>query len=136
MAIPSPPRHILAINDDRDMLRLYTEILTDEGYLVSVDLMPATDLADVHAVGPDLIVLDLIVGRQELGTAFLALLRSDPSTRALPVLVCSADTQRLEDLDEQLRAWGCDILTKPFDIDEFAAAIRASLATRYPVAGG
>ena len=65
---------------------------------MTVDPVPATDLADVHAVNPDLIVLDLIVGGQELGTTFLQRLRSDPSTRDLPVLVCSGDTPRLKEL--------------------------------------
>jgi len=48
--------------------------------------LAAGTAADVHAVGPDLIVLDLIVGGEELGTALLALLRGDPSTRDLPVV--------------------------------------------------
>jgi len=128
MTATAPPRHVLAINDDRDILRIYTEILTDEGYLVSVDVMPATDLADVHAVNPDLIVLDLVVGQQDRGTAFLTLLRSHPAFRTLPVIVCSADSRRLEDLAEQLRVWDCDVVHKPFDIDVFVAAVRAGLA--------
>ena len=123
-----PPRHILAINDDRDILRIYTEILTDEGYLVSVDVVPPNDLEPVRSVSPDLIVLDLIVGCQDRGTAFLELLKDDPATRTIPVVVCSADTQRLGELAEQLRAWGCDVVTKPFDIDVLAAAVRAGLA--------
>jgi len=136
MATTAPPRHILAINDDRDILRIYTELLTDEGYLVSVDVMPATDLADVHAVNPDLIVLDLVVGQQDRGTAFLALLRSHPAFRTLPVIVCSADARRLAELDEQLRAWDCAVVPKPFDIDVFVAAVRVGLAkgTTAPVA--
>ncbi len=121
-------RHVLAINDDREILRVYTEILTDEGYLVSIDVVPPTDLSPVHAVKPDLIVLDLIVGHQERGTAFLELLRGDPVTRLIPVVVCSADTQRLEELDAQLRAWDCAVVHKPFDIDVFAEAVRAGLA--------
>ncbi len=128
MATPTPVRHILAINDDPEILKVYTELLTEEGYLVSVELMPPADLGDVHAIGPDLIVLDLVVRGQERGTDFLALLRGNPSTRSLPVLVCSADTQRLEELDAQLRAWDCDVLAKPFDIDVFAEAIRSGLA--------
>lgn len=132
MQTDSPVRHVLAINDDPEILRIYTEILTDEGYLVSVDALPPTDLSPVHAAKPDLIVLDLIVGQQERGTAFLELLREDPSTRALPVVVCSADTERLEELAEQLRAWDCDVVEKPFDIDVFVAAIRAGLAERRP----
>ena len=47
MTTSAPPRHILAINDDRDILRVYTELLKDEGYLVSVDVAPPTDLAPV-----------------------------------------------------------------------------------------
>lgn len=132
MQTDSPVRHVLAINDDPEILRIYTDILTDEGYLVSVGALPPTDLSPVHAAKPDLIVLDLIVGQQERGPAFLELLREDPSTRAPPVVVCSADTERLEELAEQLRAWDCDVVEKPFDIDVFVAAIRAGLAERRP----
>ena len=122
------PRHILAINDDAAILRLYTEILTDEGYLVSIDVVPPPDLAPVHEVDPDLIVLDLVVGGQERGTAFLTMLRGDASTAMIPVVVCSADTPRLEALAEQLAAWDCDVVHKPFDIDVFVGAVRAGLA--------
>lgn len=128
MTSTTPPRHILAINDDRDILRIYTEILTDEGYLVSIDVVPPTDLSPVHAVNPDLIVLDLIVGHQDRGTAFLELLNEDLAARTIPVVVCSADTKRLAELGVQLRAWGCAVVTKPFDIDVFVAAVRAGLA--------
>jgi len=130
MTTTASPRHILAINDDRDILRVYTELLTDEGYVVSVDVIPPSDLSPVHAVSPDLIVLDLIVGNQERGTAFLELLKSDPATRTIPVIVCSADTQRLAELAELLRAWDCDVVTKPFDINVFIAAIEAGLEKR------
>jgi len=122
------PRHVLVINDDREILRVYTEILTEEGYLVSIDVVPPTDLSPVHAANPDLIVLDLIVGHQDRGTAFLELLKGDPATRAIPVVVCSADSQRLADLAGQLRAWGCGVVTKPFDLDVFVGAVRAGLA--------
>ena len=76
------------------------------------------------------------MGGQELGTTFLALLRSDPSTRDLPVLVCSGDTPRLKELSGQLRAWGCDVLTKPFDIDVFVDAVRAGLGNGITTPGG
>jgi len=123
-------RHVLAINDDREILRVYTEILTDEGYLVSVDVVPPIDLSPVHAVNPELIVLDLIVGHQERGTAFLELLKGDPATRDIPVVVCSADSHRLADLAEQLHAWDCGVVHKPFDIDVFVGAVRVGLAKR------
>ena len=126
------PEHILAVNDDRELLCLYTEMLTDEGYRVSVATIPTTDLADVHAVAPDLVVLDLIVGGRDRGTAFIELLRSDPTTRALPVLVCSADTERLADIAGRLAAWGCLVVEKPFDVDVFLEAVRAALSDTVP----
>ena len=122
MQTAPPPRHVLAINDDRDILRIYTEILTDEGYLVSVDVIPPTDLAPVHAVNPDLIVLDLIVGHQDRGTAFLELLRGDPATRTIPVVVCSADTRRLADL---ANVW---YVPKPFDLDAITGVVAECIA--------
>jgi len=122
------PRHVLAINDDPAILRVYAEILTDEGYLVSIDIVPPTDLSPVHTVNPDLIVLDLIVGHQDRGTAFLELLRGDPTTATIPVVVCSADTRRLDELADQLRVWDCGVVRKPFDIEVFTEAVRVGLA--------
>lgn len=133
MDVPQPD-HVLAINDDRELLRLYAELLSDEGYRVSVDVLPATDLADVRALAPDLVVLDLVVGDQDRGTAFLELLRGDPTTRDLPVVVCSADSERLGQLEGWLLGLSSSVLRKPFDIDELLAAVRAGLACDVPIA--
>jgi hypothetical protein len=41
------------------------------------------------------------------------------------MLVCSADHRLLERLHDQLAAWDCGVLRKPFGLEEFLSAIRA-----------
>ena len=130
MPTDSRPRHILAINDESTILAIYRELLCDEGYLVTAELMPYVDIADVLAVAPDLIVLDLLVGHQDSGTAFLRLLKNHPATDHLPVLVCSAATDHLKELEDELREWDCTVVTKPFDIDVFLGAVASCLGTK------
>ena len=120
--------HILAIDDEPDILEVYRDILTDEGYQVTTQLVPATDPADVLALAPDLIVLDLLIGHEDRGTPFLAMLKADPTTRDIPVLVCSADIHRLRALEAQFASWDCGVVAKPFDVDAFLADVRACLA--------
>ncbi len=135
---PSPPAiHVLAINDDPAILAIYAELLAEEGYRVTAQLRPCLNTTDVRDIAPDVIVLDLLMGREDRGTAFLAMLKADPATRDLPVLVCSADTPRLDELEHQLGIWDCGVVEKPFDIDDFLAAVRACVeerSSRRPIA--
>lgn len=123
-----PRGHILAIDDEPLILELFTELLTAEGYRVSAEAMPCVDVAHVLSIAPDLIVLDLLVGNTDSGTTFLEMLKADPVARLLPVLVCSGAHGRLAALDERLRAWHCRVVTKPFVVDAFVAAVASCLA--------
>ena len=81
------------------------------------------DLARDHA--PDLVVVDVhlpdIPGEQVVRT-----LRNDPRTRAVPVIVTSADATPRQ--RRRLMAAGAnDYLTKPLDVKRFLAAVDAAL---------
>lgn len=74
---------------------------------------------------PDLLVLDLLMPRQG-GLEVLKVLRSQPATSALPVLVLTA-------LDDETNTRAgfelgtTDYVTKPFTILQLAARVRACL---------
>lgn len=119
--------HVLAVNDSRALLAIYAELLAEEGYRVTTRLVAAADLSDVLSLRPDLVVLDLRIGREDGGLTFLERLKGDPATRDLPVLVCSGDSERLDDLAGRLAGWGCAVVRKPFDIDVFLAAAASAL---------
>ena len=121
-------RHVLAIDDHQDTLALYRDALEEEGYRVTCDRSPHLEPEAVAALVPDLILLDLVFDRETRGVSFLERLKGDPETQGIPVLICSADHRLLERIREQLAAWDCGVLAKPFGLAELLAEIEACLA--------
>jgi PAS domain S-box-containing protein len=124
-----PERTILYVEDNLANLDLVESILRDRP---EIDVIPALQgrlglqLAREHR--PDLILLDLHLPDLP-GEAVLRELRDDDRTREIPVLIISADATTRQ--IERLRAAGaCDYLTKPLDVDQFLAAVDASLEAR------
>ena len=120
-------RHVWVVDDDQGTLELYREILEEEGYRVTLAVSPEKEPAAVAALAPDLILLDLLFAHEQCGVTFLGRLKAHPATRPIPVLVCSAASRLLEEQHDQLVAWDCGVLTKPFGIEDLLAAIEACL---------
>ncbi|MBV9545053.1 MAG: response regulator, partial [Chloroflexi bacterium] len=77
---------------------------------------------------PDLVILDLMLGRDQSGAAILELLREDPRTTSVPVLVCSAAAPALLRQASVWRDRGVvETLAKPFDVDDMLQAIERLL---------
>ena len=125
---------IAVINDDNDFLSLMEQVLTDEGY--DVDLMRTFSLAHekVRDSQPDAVILDIVAGQQERGWAILELIRLDPRTTRIPVIVCSAAVAALEERRAVLESQGIIALAKPFDLDMLLRAVGEALARRESVA--
>lgn len=119
--------HVLVIDDDRGTRELYRDFLQDEGCRVTLATDPESTPSAIAALLPDLILLDLLFAHERRGLDLLERLKADPATMAIPVLVCSADTRFLDKLHDQLMAWDCGVLGKPFLLDELLAAIESCL---------
>jgi len=128
------PQHVLVIDDDQSHVALYRDILAEDGFRVTAVTSPELELSEITIVAPDLILLDLRFQTTNGGILLLWQLKATPLTRTIPVLVCSADHHQITALHDQLVAWDCGILTKPFKIDELLAAINACLASMIPSA--
>jgi CheY-like chemotaxis protein len=123
--------HILVINDTVAILDLFRELLTGEGYRVTTDgFTVALDamLDRVREELPDLIVLDFIILDERRGWQFLEALKLDRATREIPVIVCTAAVQMVEELQTHLDTMGVSVVLKPFDIDTLLAEIEKTLA--------
>jgi two-component system, OmpR family, KDP operon response regulator KdpE len=113
---------VLVIDDDPHLLRALRITLRAAGHDVDTAPDGRTALQLAAAVPPDVVVLDL--GLPDLdGTEVLAALR--PSY-AGPVLVLSARADS-QDKVHALDAGADDYVTKPFDMSEFLARLRAVL---------
>jgi CheY-like chemotaxis protein len=127
MAEAARPR-IAVINDDVPFLGLMHDLLQAiEGYEVLICKEGDGAHAFVKQHRPDLVILDIRLGGEEVGWTILELLTLDPATRPIPVIVCSAAVQQLQAHEPLLRRYGVAVLPKPFDLDALLEQVRAGL---------
>ena len=82
---PSERVEVLFIGDEPSIAELYRLKLELDGYWVTLALTLADGLERLHQRTPDLVFLDLGVG-SGVGLDALQTLRSDPSTRDIPIV--------------------------------------------------
>jgi DNA-binding response OmpR family regulator len=116
---PVRPR-VLVVEDDDGIRTSLALALEDEGYQVDPQASGEGALAAVSAVPPDLMLVDLMLGRMD-GFTFI---RSARQVTDAPVIVVSArdDTH---DIVAALEAGADDYVTKPFVVKEVTARLRA-----------
>ena len=83
------PKTILVIDDDRDSRAVLQTQLVGSGFRVIEAAEGTTVLTVAHQEHPDLIVLDLMMPKQD-GIKTYQILRRDPQTKSLPIICCSA----------------------------------------------
>jgi len=115
---------IVVVNQDTAFLELMEELLSEEGYNTSIEKEGDKAYAYIKKSKPDLVVLDIRINNPEAGFNVLDLMRIDPETQHIPVIICSTATQIIRENEERLRAKNCDILMKPFNIDELLAKVQ------------
>ena len=125
-------QRIMAINDNQDILQMLQDVLTYEGYEFAGQRQPEFAIDDLDRFKPDLIILDWLFGREACGMDLLERMRLHPATSATPVLVCSAATNMVQEVEESLRARNVGVLYKPFHLADLVDAIRGLLAGNPP----
>ena len=113
---------LLLADDEPDMIRALSAILTHEGYKVDAVYDGAEALEKAAAVSYDGLILDIMMPKLD-GLAVLSALRDKDILT--PVLLLTAKSQT-EDKISGLDCGADDYLTKPFDIGEFLAAKQLS----------
>ena len=111
MALPLP--HILLVDDETDILELLSRAFHKAGgFRLSTAGDGRTALAQTRREMPSLVVLDLSLPGFP-GLELLKTLKSDPLTRAIPVIILTA---RVDEVDRLLgfELGATDYVTKPF----------------------
>jgi len=116
---------VLVVDDDRQLLRALRITLTAAGHEVVTAPDGSTALREAASAHPDVIVLDLGLPDMD-GTEVLAGLRP---WFAGPVIVLSARAGSNDKIGA-LDAGADDYVTKPFDMAELLARLRAALRRR------
>lgn len=119
---------ILAINNDQSVLALFRDLLEDEGYRVTTQTYVDRDLAGIKAQRPDLIVLDYMWATEDASWSLLQMLRMDPGTAGIPIVLCTAAVREVEAIQGHLENMGVRVVLKPFNIDQLVTVIADALA--------
>ena len=106
-------KKILAVDDERHIVRLIQVNLERAGYLVVTAFDGREALKKIDEEKPDLVVLDVMMPNMN-GFEALKQIRANPQTRNLPVIMLTAKAQDQDVF--QGYSYGVDIyLTKPFN---------------------
>ncbi len=123
-----PHATILIIDDTPDVLRFLSEALTQQGYEVCSALDGGLALNQIHAIAPDLILLDVMMPGVD-GYEVCERLKANPLTKDIPVIFISAIGNSLDKV-KGFNLGGVDYVTKPFQTEEVLARIEHQLNLR------
>ena len=126
MVTPNTNR-ILVVDDDEELSSLLKLVLEGEGYLVSVASDAAGAISTVDSESPDLVVLDITLGRDD-GRIVLAKIREKGE---LPVIFISGKGDTADRV-LGLRLGADDYIPKPFSPVELVARIETVLRRAIP----
>ncbi len=121
-------KHILVVNDTQEILDLFRMILEDEGYRVTALGFAVEDLRKIIDGAPDLVILDLVFDREYVGWQTLQKMKMHRDTEKIPVLVCTAEIRKAQEIQGYLTEKGVGLLLKPFDIDELIVQVTRLLS--------
>jgi CheY-like chemotaxis protein len=118
-------KHVFAINGSAEFLNVVRELFQDERYNVTTTNFVPNSFAQIAALQPDALVVDVAIG-QSAGWELLERLHESAATTGIPVLVLSTSPRLLEKAREQSERYGTHrYLDKPFDVDALLEHIRA-----------
>ncbi|MDB6062545.1 MAG: histidine kinase [Verrucomicrobiaceae bacterium] len=113
---------ILIVDDETNDRKLLEVLLLPEGYLTASVGSGAEALVAIAQQPPDLILLDALMPDMD-GCTLAALLKADPQTSSIPIIMVTAQTDRESRL-EALKAGAEEFLSKPVDRSELCLRVR------------
>jgi len=116
--IPTDKKVVLAIDDDPQVISLYERYLTAEGYYVVPLTEPAKAKERIKELKPFAVTLDIMMPNID-GWTVLTDIKSDPSTRDIPIIICSI----VEQTDKGFNLGAADYLVKPIIEEDLVHAL-------------
>lgn len=118
-------KKILIVDDEKDIVELISYNLEQEGFAVIKAYDGQMAWERVKTAKPDLVVLDLMIPGIH-GLEVCKLIRRDAATETLPIIMLTAKSDQVDKI-LGLELGADDYVTKPFNVRELIARIRAVL---------
>ena len=127
---PLPPSKILVADDNaqnRELLEAYMEELPGVTLVSAADGQETLDRVAVEK--PDLILLDIMMPRKS-GFEVCKILKSDPATRDIPIIMVTA-LHETGDIERAVEVGTNDYITKPVNRIDLITRIKSLLRVRH-----
>jgi CheY-like chemotaxis protein len=120
---------VLVINDDRDLLDTYQEVIRQMGHQPVTKLAAESGADSLREARAEALVVDLERPQEiDYGLRIVEEVRAEPDLAAIPIIVCTgAAESHLRPVRGRLNLLGVPILPKPFTLQEFEAALERLL---------
>jgi CheY-like chemotaxis protein len=127
-------KRILVINDTKEILELFREILGDGmGHDVTLMSYAPDELVRIVEEKPDLVIVDFVIGdREMLGWQLLQKMRMHPVTAKIPIVACTAAVRQVRESEAYLLEQDIGVVLKPFTIAQLESAVRNALEPDAP----
>lgn len=116
---------ILVVDDEPMIVRLMEFILAQQGHEMLIAVNGEEALRQIRAHKPDLVLLDIMMPRLD-GYEVARLLRADPETSGLAIIMLSAKAQT-EDIRRGAEVGVDAYVTKPFSPEHLVQVVTAHL---------
>ncbi|HEY2043458.1 MAG TPA: response regulator [Jatrophihabitans sp.] len=124
---PQPTGRVaLVADDDQDIRDLVTTKLSGSGFTVIAVSDGDAALIAAREKHPDIALLDVMMPGPS-GLEIVRLLREDPATATIPVILLSAKSQEF-DVEAGLSLGAADYVVKPFSPRDLVARVEAALS--------
>lgn len=127
---PTPPDHILVVDDSPDNVFLIQTILEEEGYAVSTAEDGPSALAQIEQSSPDLMLLDIMMPGMD-GFEVTKRIRQNTNLPFIPILLITAHDS--PSVVQGLDIGADDFIRKPVEVDELLARVRSLLRLKHSV---
>ncbi len=122
---------ILVIDDDKHLLQAVKQWLEQQGMTITVAPTAKEGLSAARESRPALVLTDADLPDLD-GHAVCRLLKQDPATRSMPVIIMSGTMMEERDIIAGLEGGADDYVLKPFPMRVLVARIRAVLRRYHP----
>ena len=119
-------KRIMIVDDTPDFLALVAMLLENENYRASMRSTGEGTIQLIKKQKPDLVILDVMLPDID-GIDVLRMLKEDPETKTIPVIVSTAASDRVRQEKQFLEAAGVEVLEKPFELDDLLHAVQKAI---------
>jgi CheY-like chemotaxis protein len=115
---------VLIIDDDKEILTVVDLILSQHGFIVQSTFKWQETIDKIESFHPDLILMDVSLGRQTDGRDICEYIKTDTEARNIPIILFSA----ISDISQTYPACqAVDFIAKPFDAEAMISKIQSYL---------